>query len=246
MDVFLEDSSETRTSPVLARLALANPLQATSLEALIVEARQLERRHVRYVTVRRQQVLRIGEYSIREILSDHGIAVSCLGFAGGFTGVLGQSFAGAISDVGRATAMAENLEARSIIVVPGNRGLHTYRHAERIVRDGLDKCAAMAERAGVRVMVPTDTVFAGGHDCFRPANCVVEWISQFGTSTIRPMIVIRGSQGRWRLPSGWRESLANGGCIRICHRSDNYSDNTLLLQRILAFLSRRNSDLDLD
>lgn len=246
MDVFLEDSSESRAFPVLARLALANPLQAISLEALIVEARQLERRHVRYVTVRRQQVMRIGEYSIREILHDHGISVSCLGFAGGFTGALGQSFAGAISDVGRAAAMAEKLDARSIIVVPGNRGLHTYRHAERIVRDGLDRCAAMAERVGVRVMVPTDTVFAGRQDCFRPSSCAVEWISQFGSETIRPMIVIRGSQGRWRLPPGWRESLADGGCIRICHRSDHYSDNTLLLQRILAFLNRRNSDLDVD
>ena len=240
MDVFLEDHRQRLTSPVLSRLAIASPLRAMSLEDLIAESESLSRQQIRYVAIRRQQVQRIGEHSIREILDDHGISVSCLGFAGGFTGALGQSYETAVRDVFRAVEMADLLNARGVVIVPGNRGLHTYRHAERIVRDGLDHSALVAEQTGIRLFVPTDTVLADHRDCFKPAQCAVEWISQLEVASIRPMIVVRGAQGAWRLPRGWRESLATGGCIRICHRCDQYDENADLLKRILGFLNRQN------
>lgn len=241
MDVFLEEVPQKTSQSFLARLAVAKPLRAASTEELIAEAVELHQHGFRHVAVRRQQVRMIGEHSIREILDDYGLTISCLGFAGGFTGALGWSFDMALSDVGRAIEMAEQLSASSLVIVPGNRGLHTYRHAERIVRDGLCRCAELVENSGTRLLVPTDTVLAGTQDCFQTKLCPLEWIGELQTDCIRPMIVVRGNSGAWRLPRGWRESLANGGRIRICHRCDSYLQNSQLLRGIINFLYRGES-----
>ncbi len=238
MDVFLEDPTNNVSSSLLSRLAVAQPLQASTVEDLIAECRELCRHQTRYVAVRRQQVRRIGEHAIRDVLDDHGLSVNCLGFAGGFTGALGLSYEMALSDVRRALDMAMDLAADSVVIVPGDRGLHTYRHAERIIRDGLVRCEELATSCGTKLLLPNDTVLAGTRDCFRPKLSLLDWLKQMKVSSIRPMIVVRGQAGAWRLPRGWRLSLADGGCIRICHRCSSYSQNSQLLKGIINFLNR--------
>ncbi|MCA9036398.1 MAG: TIM barrel protein [Planctomycetaceae bacterium] len=244
MDVFLEDLPSKTGVSVLSRLSVARPLQARSFEELATEAVSLERHGIRFVAVRRQQAHLIGELAIREVLDDHGISVSCLGFAGGFTGAIWPSFDDAVADVQRAVETASLLNAASIIVLPGNRGLHTYNHAERIVRDGLLRSAVLVADSGIRLFVPTDTLLTDSRDCFRTSRCLVEWIGQLRFRSIRPMIVVRGSKGAWRLPDGWRECLANGGCLRICHRCESYEQNARLLNGIIRFLQRTNPASD--
>lgn len=241
MDVFLEDSLPTADMPLLSRLAVAHPLQAASVEDLVAEAQRLSSNHIRYVAVRRQQIRWIGEHALREILDDHGLTVSSLGFAGGFTGALGLSFQMAVADVQRAMHLALELGATSVVIVPGGRGLHTYRHAERTIRDGLCRCADLAIDCRLKLLVPTDTVLAGTRDCFRPRRCLLEWLKQEQLDTIYPMIVVRGRAGAWRLPRGWRAGLADGGCIRICHRCESYQQNAQLLQGIISYLHRGDS-----
>lgn len=238
MDVFLEQDSEWAKPSVIARVAVSMPVRSCSAEMLIKEAEQLHHRGVRYVSIRRQQVLRIGEHTLLDVLADAGISVNCLGYAGGFTGSLGMSFDRAIDDVRRATDLAAELGARYLVVVPGEQGLHTYNHAERSVRLGLSDVLNDADQRKIRLLIPTATVLDGLRDAFRTRDCPLNWVESLGSSVVRPMIVIRGETIACRLPRGWRESLASGGCLRICHRCKNYDQNIRLLTGILTFLAR--------
>jgi hypothetical protein len=239
MDVFLEHANEWTASSILDRVTVAMPLQSNSMEDLITEVRLLKDRGIRHVGVRRQQVFRIGQSILCEVLDDAGIAINSLGFAGGFTGALGISFWDATDDVRRAADLAATLGARFLVVVPGGQGLHTYNHAERTVRMGFSDVLYYADQRNVRLLVPTDTVLGCLRDVFQARGCTLNWVEQMGTTTIRPLIVIRGNSSAFRLPRGWRESLAAGGCLRICDRCSHYEQNLQLLTGVLSFLGRR-------
>ncbi len=241
MDVFLEQDCEWSKPSIVARIAVAHPLLAKTKEHLLEEAELLHGRGIRYVAVRRQQLLRIGRYVLPDILADAGISVSCVGFAGGFTGAMGMTYDRAASDVRRAIEQAASLGARFVVVVPGEQGLHTYRHAEKTVRMGLSEVIHFAEQHRVQLLIPTDTVLASKVDCFRPRQCPLRWVEQLKSETIRPLIVVRGRNVSGRLPAGWRESLAHGGCLRICHRCSCYDRNVRQLAGILSFLARNES-----
>lgn len=191
------------------------------------------------MAIRRQQVLRLGEHVLHDVLADAGISVSCVGFAGGFTGALGMSYEKAIDDVYRAADLAAELGARFLVVVPGEQGLHTYNHAERTVRSGLREALSHVGQRRLRLLVPNNTVLGCLRDVFRTRECQLNWIERLGSELIRPLIVVRGQAIACRLPRGWRESLATGGCLRVCHRCENYEENAKLLARILMYLARR-------
>jgi len=238
MDVFLEQETEWAKPSLVARIAVSMPLKACTVEGLIAEAEQLNRRGVRYISLRRQQVLRLGEHVLQDVLGDAGISISCLGFAGGFTGSLGMSYNRAIDDVHRAADLAGDIGARFLVVVPGEQGLHTYNHAEKTVRMGLTEVLYHVDQRQLQLLVPNDTVLGGLRDVFRTRECPVNWVERLGSDMIRPLIVVRGQTIACRLPDGWRESLASGACLRICHRCGNYDENARLLMGILTFLAR--------
>ncbi len=235
MDVFLEDQ---HSLPLVARIAVAYPLRSISAEGMICEAEQLHHRGVRYVCVRRQQILFIGEHVIHDILADAGITVSCLGFAGGFTGSMGMSFESATNDARRSIDLAADLGAHAVVIVPGEQGLHTYRHAEKTIRMGLRSVAQYATQKRIRLLIPTDTVLAGPSDFFKPKGCPLNWLDGMDHSFIKPLIVVRGKSFACRLPAGWREALAAGGSLRICHRCERYDENAQLVARVLTFIAR--------
>ena len=240
MDVFLDDDPALPCLPLVSRISVAYPLQSDSAEGLIREAEQLHQRGIRYACVRRQQILFIGEHAIHDILADAGITVSCLGFAGGFTGSLGMSYEAATRDARRSIDLAADLGARSVVIVPGEQGRHTYSHAEKTIRLGLLDVAQYASQRNVRLLIPTDTVLVSSNDCFRPKQCPLSWLDGIGNPLIRPLIVVRGRSFACRLPAGWRESLAAGGSLRICHRCECYDENSQLVARVLTFISRKS------
>lgn len=240
MDVFLEQETDWAKPSVVARIAVSMPLRSNTVESLVVEAEELNRRGIRYVSLRRQQVLLFGEHLLQDVLADSGISISCLGFAGGFTGSLGMSYERAIDDVHKAADLAAELGAKFLVVVPGEQGLHTYNHAERTVRMGLNEVLYHLDQHQLRLLVPNDSVLGCVRDVFRTRDCPVNWVERLGSDMIRPLIVVRGRTIACRLPDGWRESLASGACLRVCHRCRNYAENALLLTRILNFLARNN------
>jgi hypothetical protein len=238
MDVFLEHDCEWANPSVIARIAVAQPLLSITRDSLFSEAEALHARGIRYVAIRRQQLLRIGKHALPDILADAGISVSCLGFAGGFTGAMGMSYDTAAADVRRAIEDAATVGARFVVIVPGQQGLHTYNHAEKTVRMGLTEVVHFADQHRIQMLIPTDSVLDSDADCFRPRQCPLSWVERLGTPTIRPLIVVRGRGSSGRLPNGWRESLAQGGCLRICHRCSSYDRHTRQLAGILTYLAR--------
>ncbi|MCA9066652.1 MAG: hypothetical protein KDA96_26475 [Planctomycetaceae bacterium] len=221
-----------------AAVSVSVPLRATTFDELVSEVNSIERRRIRHVSIRRQQILWFGEHALQDVLGDHGIRVASVGFIGGFTGSLGVSYKEAVEDALRGIELAAELQATAVVVVPGEQGLHTYRHAERTVRDGLITVADCVASASLRILVPTDTVLLSPRDCFRPRTCPLHWISELRTNVVRSMMVVRGRPGQWKLPFGWRECLSEGGFLRICHRCDRYQENTQLMAGILRIMSR--------
>lgn len=237
MDVFLEQTPDWMCQPVVSCIGVSHQLKANSAETLMAEANQLRTAGVRFVSVRRQQILQIGEEILQDVLSDSGLSVSCVGYAGGFTGTLGMSYDDSLRDTQRAIDAAANLDARYLVMLPGNQGLHTYNHAERSIRMGMTNALYHARRRQIRLLLPTATLLGNQRDYFRPRLSPLTWVDHMMSRWIRPLIVVRGN--RCRLPEGWKQSLADGGCLRLCHRCNSYERNRRILDRLLTFLANR-------
>lgn len=146
------------TSAALARLSLN---QMTTVRWRLDEAVRHDRRAgIRGIGVSLQ---RLEEYGVRdgvELLRRSGLAVSSLGWIGGFTGAHGHSFDDALADARRAIRIAAQLRARSLIVVPGSQAGHIRSHALRLLRDALAELAGAAAEQGVRLAVqPMHPIF---------------------------------------------------------------------------------------
>ena len=159
----------TDNSPLLVNTA--ELLNATDREGLIAELRQLKQRRITAVSFRRQNAMRIGTPFLRDALNDFGMKVCLIGFAGGFTGTLGRSYEQCVTDTRLALEYATKMGARGVVVVPGARGLHTYNHAERTIRDGLNDCLDDALRLRIDMLLPVNGIFGHKNDVFCPDSC---------------------------------------------------------------------------
>jgi sugar phosphate isomerase/epimerase len=110
----------------------------------------------------RQKVVDCGEEKAVRLLADHGLAVSNLLWAGGFTGSDGCSFQDSLEDAAEAIRLAGALRAGCLVVYTGARAGHTHSHARRLTRDALRELAPLAERHGVTLCIePMHASFAG-------------------------------------------------------------------------------------
>lgn len=103
----------------------------------------------------RQSVWKFGEERLAELLQARGLRVSSLAWTGGFTGSVGFTYREAIEDGRIAVAEAKRLNAETLLVAPGARAGHTFRHAQRVVADGLRHLGDIAARQGVAIAVIT-------------------------------------------------------------------------------------------
>ncbi|HIF01664.1 MAG TPA: sugar phosphate isomerase/epimerase [Planctomycetes bacterium] len=220
MDVLLEQNSANRQPRVTNVIVnTAELLQARDFAELVREARQLERRRVDLVSVRRQRAMRIGPARLKAVLDDTGLGVCTVGFAGGFTGSLGCGYKAAVDDTRRALELAAELKAHAVIVAPGSRERHTYNHAQRTIRDGLEDCLDDALRLRINMVLPLNAIFGNRKDVFHPRDdSPLDWVSAFESHRIRPMMTLRGSSPWNGLPDCWQRCLNDGGVLRVSAR----------------------------
>jgi hypothetical protein len=240
MDVLLEENSTNRQPGVTKVIVnTAELLQARDFTELVSEAKQLERRRVDLVSVRRQRAMRIGPARLKAVLDDMGLGVCTVGFAGGFTGSLGRGYKASVDDTRRALELAAELKARSVIVVPGSRERHIYNHAQRIVRDGLDDCLDDALRLRINMLLPLNAVFGNRKDVFRPRDqSPLDWVDAFDSHRIRPMMTLRGSSPWTGLPDCWQRCLNDGGILRVSSRCRAMLGGHNVLSDILLQLTK--------
>ena len=223
-------------------LTVSESLTATTFSELVAEAHQLKRRGIGFVNLRRQQILRLGQQRLLEVLDEAQLGVSSLAYTGGFTGSLGMSYQEAVSDTRHALEMASEIGASSVITLTGSKGLHTYRHAERTIREGITECLDDALRYRVNLMIPLTTCFGHQRDVFEPeSDSCLDWISSFQSHRIRPMMLLRGDSPWNRVPDCWKRCLKDGGLLRISRDSEQALGTTRLLSTMLESLSSERS-----
>jgi hypothetical protein len=243
MDVFLESCAEQSAGRAGMRVATSSPLKSKTMHALAAEVRHLQDRSVRYVSVRRQQVRLLGSQRLLEVLNDAGIRVSSLGYAGGFTGSLQLSFEDAVEDAARAVDLAIELSARSLIILPGSQALHIRKHAEQSIRMGLQMTLSHVSQRSLRLLVPSESLFCSGlglaEDFYRPSGEFLEWLHCSTGTQVQPLIVVRGHQRISSLPNGWKQSVQDGGVLRLCPQCGQYERNARRARRLARILSQR-------
>jgi sugar phosphate isomerase/epimerase len=94
-----------------------------------------------------------GEARGIELLAEHGMAVSNLLWAGGFTGSEGPSHSEMIDDAAAAIELAAALDADCLVVYSGGRAGHTARHARRMFKDALKHLDPIAADLGVTLAI---------------------------------------------------------------------------------------------
>ena len=116
------------------------------------------------IGVWRQKLSDFGEERGVDLLAESGLQVTNLHWAGGFTGSDGRSLQESIEDASHAIRLAGATRAGCLVVYPGGRNNHTFRHAERLLRSAIDSLLDLAEAADVTLAI----------EPMHPA-CAIDW-----------------------------------------------------------------------
>jgi len=134
------------------------------------------------IGVWRQKVSDCGQAKAIQIVSQHGLEVSHLFWAGGFTGSDGRSYRESIDDALEAVQMAAALKTKCLVVYTGSRAGHTYNHARRLVKDAL---VELADRAGpLGVVLAVEPMHPG---------CAGQWTFLTGVDEVLVLLSAVGS-----------------------------------------------------
>jgi sugar phosphate isomerase/epimerase len=101
----------------------------------------------------RQKLSDCGPGKGRELLDQHGMQVSHLFWAGGFTGNEGRSFEESVEDAEEAIGAAAAIGADTLVVYSGGRSGHTNNHARRLLFEALRQLLPVAEEQDVTLAI---------------------------------------------------------------------------------------------
>ncbi|MCA9102194.1 MAG: sugar phosphate isomerase/epimerase [Planctomycetales bacterium] len=101
------------------------------------------------IGVWREKLSDYGAEKGAELLAEHGLRVSNLLWAGGFTGSDGRTFRESVDDAVEAIALAELLEAECLVVYSGALAGHIQKHARRLFHAALGHLLPIAAAANV-------------------------------------------------------------------------------------------------
>ena len=132
------------------------------------------------IAVWRQKLSDYGEEKGIELLSDCGLDVSSLLWAGGFTGSDGRSHKESIEDAHDAIRLAAQLKSNCLVVYSGPRAGHTHNHARRLLTSALKELLPHAAEAGVWLALePVHSQCAAGWSFLTDLSEVVSLIENF-------------------------------------------------------------------
>ncbi len=128
----------------------------------------------------------IGHTAAASMLTEAGIRVSSLQWAGGFTGGDGRTFAESIEDAVEAIAAAAAVRAPVLVVHSGCRGGHTRAHARRLLVQALETLAPLAGRAGVALAIkPVHAAAASGCSFLTRAVDALDLVEDLADPAVR-------------------------------------------------------------
>jgi sugar phosphate isomerase/epimerase len=140
----------------------------------------------RAIGVWRQKLADSDEDHAVDLLVGSGLVVSNLVWAGGFTGSDGRSPADSIEDAVDALRLAGKIAAGCLVVYPGGRNNHTFRHAGRLLRDALKQLLPLAEAVEVPIAIePMNPACARDWTFLTDLESVVKLIEEFDSSWLK-------------------------------------------------------------
>jgi sugar phosphate isomerase/epimerase len=140
----------------------------------------------RAIGVWRQKLSDWDEDDAINLLVDSGMQVSHVAWAGGFTGSEGRTPAESLDDANDALRLAGALSAGCLVIYPGGRNNHTFRHAGRLFRSALDELLPMAEAAGVPLAIePMHAACAADWTFFTGLAAVVSLLEEYKSPCLK-------------------------------------------------------------
>ena len=138
------------------------------------------------ISVWRPKVSDLGAEAAAALIASHGMRVSSVRWAGGFTGGDGRSFEESVEDAGEAIEMAETLAAPVLVVHSGCRGGHTRSHARRLLSQAVELLIPQAAEAGVVLAVkPMHPAAAEGCSFVNRLSEAVELVEGFNDPAVK-------------------------------------------------------------
>ena len=129
------------------------------------------------IGVWRQKIADWGDERAVDLLADSKLCVSNLMWAGGFTGSDGRTLAESVDDAADALRLAAAMQAGCLVIYPGGRNNHTFRHAGRLLRMALEDLLPLAEAVEVPLAIEP-----------MHAACAAEWTFLTDLSEVTELI----------------------------------------------------------
>jgi sugar phosphate isomerase/epimerase len=141
-----------------------------------------QRAGYRSIGVWRYKLADWGEERAVDLLAESDLSVSNLLWAGGFTGSDGRTVQESLDDASDALRLAAAIQASCLVVYPGGRNNHTFRHAGRLLRTALDELLPLAEAVEVPLAIqPKHAACATDWSFLTDLESVLELIREFGS-----------------------------------------------------------------
>lgn len=134
----------------------------------------------------RQKLSDYGPEKGGKLLEEHGMRVSHVLWAGGFTGSDGRSFHESIEDALEAIRTTAALKASTLLIYSGARSGHTHSHARRLLFDALNRLVPEADQLGVDLAFePMHPVCAADWTFLISLDDVLSVIDKFGSPRVK-------------------------------------------------------------
>lgn len=134
----------------------------------------------------RQKLSDYGEEKAAELLTETGMKVSHLFWAGGFTGSDGRSYRASLDDAADALRTAAALGTEVLVVYSGARAGHTHNHARRLFKEALLELTPLAAELNVAMAIePMHPDCAAEFTFLNTIDDVMELIEAVGSPAVK-------------------------------------------------------------